>query len=582
VLTAGLVVGAWAVLSGSGAEDAGAGNGPTALVTRGSLVVSVTENGEVRAEKRTVIANEIRWSVVIKSLVDEGERVKKGDTIIEFECRELIDSIESKKLAVTNARNAHTQAAENVQLEEKEVANLVRKAEQAVQDAKDDLRRYIEAAGPIKLSDANSAISTAKRDLALAEHKLNFKLKVNADKELNSPFSENEIEAEKLQVEKLKLALGKAISAYNMLQKYDDPREQRTFKMAVEDAELALSRARHDAKSKLFTATIDRDTKKATLDLQDKQLTELEEEATKLVIKAEEEGLVVYDTGGSRWRPSNTVVEIGAKIPSRQQLMIIPDMTTLLIRTKVYEAIIDQVKVGQKAHVRFDTRPDITVGAHVTKVGVLPDSQHGWLNPDVKVFKVDVKLDEDLVDLKPGMTAQVEIELDRLADVLSVPVAAVFTEQEKTYCYTPSPEGPKPVEVTLGRMNETRVQVLAGLAEGDRVLLAPPPALEGKERKKKADDEPADPEGKEAEAGRGGTPDGDRGGAPGGRKPGQPGQGRKPSGPSGEGRGGARPGGRPSGAAAGGKPGEGGARRRPPGSGGGRGGGRGGAGNRGR
>ncbi|MCD6304396.1 MAG: hypothetical protein J7M21_05475, partial [Planctomycetes bacterium] len=318
-------------LLGAGPADVAGPVGPTAVVTRGPLVVSVTETGEVQAEKRTVISNEIAWPVIIKWLVDEGAMVHKGDKIIAFECKELMDEIKNLELAVTNARNAYLQAVENVDLETKEQDNLVRKATQAVEDANADLRRYIEAAGPVELSDANAAISTAKRDLALAEEKLQFKLKVNQDPELNSPFSENEIEAEKLSVDKLRQALQKAISNYEMLVKYDHPRKIRDLKMAVEDARLALARAKHTARSKLMTARADRDAKKTALDMKEEQLRELEEDANKLIIRAEEDGLVVYDTGGGRRNPSNVTVAVGEKISPRQQLMIIPDMSTLLI-----------------------------------------------------------------------------------------------------------------------------------------------------------------------------------------------------------------------------------------------------------
>lgn len=538
--------GAWALLSPStvGPRDP-ALDGPLAVVTRGTLVVSVTETGEVMAEKRTVISNEIQWPVIIQWLVDEGELVKKGEKIIVFECKELEDAIEGKRLDVTQARNSYLQALENVALDQKEQDNLLRKSDLAVEDANSDLRRYLEAAGPVSLSDANAAINTARRDLALAEEKLNFKLKVNADKELNSPFSENEIEAEKLSVQKLVLALQKAISNYRMLVKYDDPREIRKLKEAVEDAKLALARAKHTARSKMLTSEADRDTKKIAFDMKSKQLTEMLDDANKLIITAEEEGLVVYDTGGSRWRPNNVVVEVGAKISPRQQLMIIPDMTTLMIQTKVYEALIDQVRPGLEAFVRFDAQPDRAVRAHVSKVAVLPDSQHHWLNPGVKVFKVDIELDEKLANLKPGTSAQVEIQLDRLADVLSVPVAAVFTEQEKTFCFRPNGGEPQRVEVEIGRMNETRVQVLSGLAEGDTVLLTPPASIrtDRGNAKEEDDEEPDDLQGPPPDAG-GPTPGTERRGAP---RPG-PGAERRP-GTGGRKGGGERPrgGGRPGG-----------------------------------
>ena len=72
------------------------------------------------------------------------------------------------------------------------------------------------------------------------------------------------------------------------------------------------------------------------------------------------------------------------------------------------------------------------------------------------------------------MTAQVELVLARLVDVLSVPVAAVFTEQEKTFCYRVNGGRPEQVNVKVGRMNDKRVEIASGLAKGDRVLLAPP------------------------------------------------------------------------------------------------------------
>jgi RND family efflux transporter MFP subunit len=471
----GLAAGAWK-LWGAGTGAAQMDSGPTARVTRGQLIVSVTESGEVEAERRKVISNQLQWPVTIKSVVEEGSLVREGETIVVFECKELEDAIARKEIDVTNADNAHTQARESLVLKKREVDNQVRKALQAVKDANSDLLRYIEGEGPTKLGDTEAEIRTAQRDLALARQKLDFKLKVNADKQLKSPFSDNEIEADKLYVERLNLALQKALNARDMLVKYDHPRQVAKLKMAVEDAVLALARARLEAKSQVLQAEADASAKNATLQMQQKSLADLKEQAAKLVVKAEKEGLVVYDTGGNWWRGDQISVDVGAKINSRQQIMIIPDMSTLQIKTKVYESIIDQVTAGLPAHVRLDARPDAAFPARVAKVAVLPDSQNRWLNPGVKVFKVIVKLAEPVEGLKPGMTAQVEVELARLNGVLSVPVAAVFTEQEQTYCYKRLGGSPRRMPVKVGRMNDTRVEIVSGLAEGDEVLLAPPQA----------------------------------------------------------------------------------------------------------
>ncbi len=486
------VAGGWAVLGSAGGASGQARLGPTVTVTRGSLVYSVIESGEVRAERRRIIANELPYAAIIKEVVPEGTAVEEGDTIIEFECKELTDDIEKGKITVTAAQNSLTQARENLTLKQKEMDAAIRTAKQAIVDANSDLKRYIEIEGQTKLDDANSDIAAAKQALLLAEEKLNFKLKVNADEELKSPFSENDIKAEKLSVFKLELADKKARNALVMLIKYDHPREIQKLRTAVEDAALAMARAELEARSEVLKAEALLAAEKATFDMQDRQLKELIEDAGKIVIKAEKEGLVVYDTGGSRWSSNDTRVEVGAKINPRQQLMIIPALTTLQIKTKVYEAIIDQVRPGLRAHVRLENKPDVTYPGRIIRVGVLPDSQNRWLNPGVKVFAVTVALDEDIEGLRPGMSSEVEIELANLDSVLQVPVATVYTRQDQTFCYRVDDSGNyERAPVKLGRMNNTQVEILAGLKQGDKVLLAPPRGEQIEAKRDEQEDENA-------------------------------------------------------------------------------------------
>ena len=490
------VAGAWVLLGPAGGAAGATDLGPAVVVTRGPLLYSVTESGEVEAERRKVIANELRYPAIIKSLVPEGTAVREGDTIIEFECKELIDDIEKGRIIVTAAEDANTQVRENLLLKKEEVGAAVRTAEQGLINAGSDLKKYIELDGPTKLDDANSAIATAQQDLLLAQAKLDFKLKVNADEELKSPFSKNDIEAEKLSVRKLDLAEKKAENLRLMLMKYDHPRQIQTFRTALDNAKLALLRAQLESRSGISKAEAALAAAKATFQMQDRQLKEMLEDAGKLVIKADKEGLVVYDTGSSRWYSTDARVEIGAKINPRQQLMIIPDLTTLQIRTKIYEAIVDDVRPGLRVHVKLENKPDQTFSGKIARVGVLPDSQNRWLNPGVKVFSIIVKLDQDIEGLRPGMSSEVEIELAKLDNVLSVPVASVYSEQDKTFCYRVDDSGGyERAPVQLGRMNNTHVQILSGLQPGERVLLAPPRGEQvdmGKPKAKEEDEESKD------------------------------------------------------------------------------------------
>jgi len=72
------------------------------------------------------------------------------------------------------------------------------------------------------------------------------------------------------------------------------------------------------------------------------------------------------------------------------------------------------------------------------------------------------------------MTCKVEMILAELENVLSVPIAAVFTENDKTLCYRITDDGFEPVEVKVGGMNDEYIQILSGLQEGDEVTLTKP------------------------------------------------------------------------------------------------------------
>jgi hypothetical protein len=336
--------GFWALGGGDSSQGPA---GARARVSRGPMAISVIESGEIEAARKRIIRNEVRWTVIIEKVVADGTIVKKGDEIIRFSCKDLDDELVRQEITAANADNDYQQSVKTRVLKEEETANNVRKAEQAVDDAKDNLRRYEEGIYPNKLADATAAIQIAQRDLALAQGKADFKFKANSQPDLDSPFSPNEIEADRLSIERLKLSLQNAQNDLEMLEKYDRPREKRQYETAVIDADLAFKRAKVDRDAQMAKAIGDETARELNFRTQRDRLAQLREDVSNMVIKADTEGLVVYDTAANRWRSDVVTVAVGEKIQPRQQLMIIPDMATLQIKTRVYEAVVDQVKGRQ-------------------------------------------------------------------------------------------------------------------------------------------------------------------------------------------------------------------------------------------
>ena len=478
LIAIGLVV--WAALSGPEAvSNPGAG---VAEVTRGSLTPSVIESGEVEAERRELISNELQWHVIIKSVVPDGSLVQEGDVIIEFECKELLDEIDKIELDLENSRNKYVQAKENLALKRKEMDSNVAKARDKLVEVEDKRVRYSELESSIKQNDLDTGLNLAEISLELKRGELEFKIIANEDLELkeNPPYSEKDIRVAELEVQRQELAVRKARDQLNMFLKYDNPQAIRRLATAIESTKLDLERAELERNRQVLIAEDNERSTKRRMDMQQKRLEELLEEKEKLIVKAEQTGLVVYDTGGRYYRPSTVNVQEGEKISPRQQLMKIPDMTSLQIRTRVYEAYYKQVQPGQEAIIRLDSDPGRAMKGKVKRVAILPETK-SWINRGVKTFAVFVECDELDEELKPGMTAHVELILARLVDVLKVPVAAVFTEQETTYVWRLAGGKAQRVEIEIGQTSDSAVEVLSGVEEGDKVLLLPPEGMVAEE-----------------------------------------------------------------------------------------------------
>ena len=84
------------------------------------------------------------------------------------------------------------------------------------------------------------------------------------------------------------------------------------------------------------------------------------------------------------------------------------------------------------------------------------------------------ELEDGAENLRPGMTARSTILAGTIAEVLCIPVAAVFIENAEAYCYVEKSRRYVKSPVVLGSQNEVVIEVRSGLAEGDSVSLVAP------------------------------------------------------------------------------------------------------------
>ena len=107
-------------------------------------------------------------------------------------------------------------------------------------------------------------------------------------------------------------------------------------------------------------------------------------------------------------------------------------------------------------------------------MAVLPDPVC-FFDGFVKTYTTKVQIDHVPAGVRHGMTAQVEILVDDLENVLSVPASAIVRFDEKDHVAVVKWDGGcEWRDVTLGRSNDRFAEVRAGIESGERVLLTPP------------------------------------------------------------------------------------------------------------
>ena len=252
-----------------------------------------------------------------------------------------------------------------------------------------------------------------------------------------------------------------------------DEAQREILELSVKQAKLHLAAAKNTAKSRIASAESMAQAKKTVLDNEEARMRDMEEQIPACRLRAPQNGIVIYYTPDTtRFSTNRNVVAKGEPVREGQKLLQISDLSQMIHVVNIPEALIAQVRLGEKAVVRVDAFPDKQWAGKVQEVATVP-AQADWFNSDVKVYPVQVALAGDVAGLRPGMSAEVTIETGRAAGVLWVPVQAVLRVGTKHYCYVKSGKELRKAEVVPGLRSELRVEIKTGLQDGDQVLRDP-------------------------------------------------------------------------------------------------------------
>lgn len=346
-----------------------------------------------------------------------------------------------------------------------------------------------------KLRDLNDELLVHRAEEAVARQAYESSMRLESKKFITKAALEND----QVNLDKVRLLVKTAETSLSLFRKYEFPKDCETRLGAYREMLNKVERTVRANRARMAQVESKFTTAKRRYEVELQKKEDLDHQLKACVIRATQPGIVAYgDLNASASSRYSESIEEGANVRLRQTIITIPDMSQMGAHVNIHESQVKKVKLGQRALVRVDAEPGKFLEARVAELALLPDSASTRYTPNVKVYPCTIHIEGTHDWLKPGMNAKVDVIVDELDDVLSVPVQSIEVENDRHFCYVNAGGKLERREITTGVFNDEFIEVRKGLDAGESVALALPQRSLLDDQQKSPEPEPHTPPEKKA------------------------------------------------------------------------------------
>jgi hypothetical protein len=185
-------------------------------------------------------------------------------------------------------------------------------------------------------------------------------------------------------------------------------------------------------------------------------------------------GSALGSAGGDGGGTVTSTVAEGAPVSSGQPLVTVTDASTLSLTAQVDETDVLLVSPGVDASAELDAVPGATYDSAVVAIDPTPTtSTRGGVSYVVRLsLGRGTTADGTTAPVpRPGMSAVVDLRVRTARDVVAAPAPAVFRDGKRDAVWVVKNGTAQRRLVRLGAQGESRVEVLEGLKEGERLVV---------------------------------------------------------------------------------------------------------------
>lgn len=451
----------------------------TEVVKRGPLEVKLTERGNVDSANNLTLRCLVEGGTgtTILKIVDEGTRVEPGQVVIELDSARLRDEALAQQIRLDAALAAFKIAEAEIAIQQMQNESDVAAAELKLELARLDLQSYNKGDYVQQMQIVLGEIKMAGEYLTRATERWTFTQRL-----MRKGYTTTKVlDADRVALARATIDFDSAREKRRVIDRFTHRRELAERESNAEFAEQELERvklrgqAALSQRERIFLA------RKRSYFIESERHKKMLVQIDACTIRSPREGMVVHANTLEGGRSSSTpLIFEGATVRERQAVIHLPDLSRMQVTARIHETKVAMLSEGLDVSVHVDAHGGETFHGVVDQVALVANSG-SWPNIYVKEYATTIRLTDDLeklATLKPGMTAEVEILVDHLDSVLQAPIQSCVERGGRYFAWVQDDDSDLTRhEIQLGKSNDVAAEIVAGLSEGEKVVLNPRSAL---------------------------------------------------------------------------------------------------------
>lgn len=449
----------------------------THTVKAGTFRIETELDGVLEAASMMPISlrPEVFKTLEVVKAVGHGTAVKAGEQLVWLETKDLDEEIREAELSVELGELSLKAAREDLTYLDAITPLNMAQAERSLMLAERALKHYQEIDQPLAIRSAKHSLKSSEGQLENAAEELAQLEKMYKADDLTEETEEIILKRARRSVESAELFLDLSKVRTERELNEDIPEQEIRLTETAKREELALAKLKvstpvQKKQQEISLEKLERTQKKLV-----EKLEKLKQDRALLTVTAPKAGVVYYgDCQDGKWSNVETIakqLEPGKALTPNQVFMTIVELRPLQVRLSIPEKDLTLLAKDTKGTAVATALPDQKLPVTLTSIADIPDGS----------TKFDALASIELQEgspLVPGMTCKVKFTSYEKKDALTIPEAALFHEDdeaENAYVYI-SEKGGKTVKrpVTAGKKHGGKVEITAGLKDGDTIVTEKP------------------------------------------------------------------------------------------------------------